>query len=275
MATILLYHRVIHDPVDPLKVSVDPQMFESHIEALRNSFEIVPLQQLLTAKGRDQVAITFDDGYCDLFEHAIPLLRALRIPATFFLITGYLLSEETFWWERLRNQVLSSSSAARPARHRLARFRYTFRRMRRLPLPSIKRALSAEESPPAVARRSMTRAEVMHLASTPHFSFGSHSVWHQRLSRIDEVAQRSEVHDSKTQLEAILSEPVRYFAYPYGDRASFSPTVENLVEKAGYDYAFVNFVDDGAWNRFRTPRLSVGKWSSKALIERVRQVNQY
>lgn len=275
MATILLYHRVIHDPVDPLKVSVDPQTFESHIEALRNSFEIVPLQQLLTAKGRDQVAITFDDGYYDLFEHAIPLLRALRVPATFFLITGYLLNEKAFWWERLRHQVLSSRATARPPRHRLARFKYTFRRMRRLPLSSIEKALSVEETFPADSRRSMTKTELLDLASTPHFSFGSHSVWHQRLSRINEKAQKSEVHDSKWQLEAILSEPVRYFAYPYGDRASFTPIVESLVEKAGYDYAFVNFVDDGAWNRFRIPRLSVGKWSSKALIERVRQVNQY
>lgn len=274
MGTILLYHRVIEDPADPLKISIDPLTFESHIEALRSAFEVVPLKELLTSTGRDQVAITFDDGYRDLFEHAIPLLRALQVPTTFFLITGYLLNQETFWWERLQNQLLSSQIASQPSRHRLAQFRYRFRRMRRLPLLGIEKALGVEDSPPKDSRRSVSEAQVLDLASTPHFSIGSHSVWHQRLSRIDEETQGSEIHDSKEHLEGILGKPVRYFAYPYGDRTSFTPFIERLVEKAGYEYAFANSIGDGPFNRFCMPRLSVGKWSSKSLIDKVQKANQ-
>jgi peptidoglycan/xylan/chitin deacetylase (PgdA/CDA1 family) len=34
------------------------------------------------------VALTFDDGYYDVLEHALPTLQALKFPATFFIVTG-------------------------------------------------------------------------------------------------------------------------------------------------------------------------------------------
>jgi peptidoglycan/xylan/chitin deacetylase (PgdA/CDA1 family) len=48
---------------------------------------VVRLNEVLSSPG--SVAITFDDGYCNLLDHAIPVLERYRLPATIFIVSGY------------------------------------------------------------------------------------------------------------------------------------------------------------------------------------------
>jgi peptidoglycan/xylan/chitin deacetylase (PgdA/CDA1 family) len=47
------------------------------------------------------VVLTFDDGYADNLYNAKPLLEHYDIPATVFVITGYIGREREFWWDEL------------------------------------------------------------------------------------------------------------------------------------------------------------------------------
>lgn len=88
-AWILCYHS-ISDGQSIVDVSRDT--FTRQIEYLRNNFEFISLTQAMrVASGtRDiklpSVALTFDDGYADLFETAVPLLDKYHIPATVFVL---------------------------------------------------------------------------------------------------------------------------------------------------------------------------------------------
>ena len=87
---ILCYHRVGTQGV-PFFSRLDPSVFESQIRYLRKSYRIVPLAQLCSEllEGRQvspTLAITFDDGYRDLYTHAFPVLQKYGIPATIYLI---------------------------------------------------------------------------------------------------------------------------------------------------------------------------------------------
>ena len=68
--------------------------------------------------------------------------------------------------------------------------------------------------------------------------FGSHTRTHPILSKMDIEAAGREVRESKSKLEQILGEKVRYFAYPKGKETDFDETVKKEVRKAGYAAAF-------------------------------------
>lgn len=68
----------------------DAAGFYRRMDWLRRNYTIVPLRELLTRTGdARQVALTFDDGYASWHEVALPVLRELGLPATFFVCSGY------------------------------------------------------------------------------------------------------------------------------------------------------------------------------------------
>jgi peptidoglycan/xylan/chitin deacetylase (PgdA/CDA1 family) len=88
MTPVLYYHRVgPFRPGAPKKMTVTPENFKSQMHFLRrNRFEVLTLDEVLS--GKKGVAITFDDGFQDCMEHALPTLQALHFPATFFIVAG-------------------------------------------------------------------------------------------------------------------------------------------------------------------------------------------
>lgn len=88
--TILCYHTVEPDWRSPM--AVPPDRFAEHCRWLATHREVVPLADLGVDGERDRrVALTFDDGLSGLHEHALPLLRRYRLPATVFVVTRTLL----------------------------------------------------------------------------------------------------------------------------------------------------------------------------------------
>lgn len=68
--------------------------------------------------------------------------------------------------------------------------------------------------------------------------FGSHTVTHPVLSESDMKTSLFEIRQSKLDLEGILQEQVKYFAYPKGKKADFTTLHEQTVREAGYVAAF-------------------------------------
>jgi len=92
-AVILCYHSI--HPTCRFR-SATPELFETHLQWLKKHCDIVPLHKLLSSPrwngppARLKVAITFDDGYLDNYEHAFPLLMKHGLSATFFITVGLL-----------------------------------------------------------------------------------------------------------------------------------------------------------------------------------------
>jgi peptidoglycan/xylan/chitin deacetylase (PgdA/CDA1 family) len=93
---ILLYHSVGEiDPGDSLGIRVGPDQFRGQMEALKESgYEAVSLKEAMTAPDK-KVALTFDDGYKDNIERAVPILEKSGFHATFFITVGYIGSVKT------------------------------------------------------------------------------------------------------------------------------------------------------------------------------------
>ncbi|MDX2169662.1 MAG: polysaccharide deacetylase family protein, partial [Deltaproteobacteria bacterium] len=91
---VLMYHRVDAAP-DYLGLSVPPALFEAQLARLRARARIVPLRELVARLAdprgidTDLAAVTFDDGYQDNLDQALPILARQGVPATLFLTSGF------------------------------------------------------------------------------------------------------------------------------------------------------------------------------------------
>jgi peptidoglycan/xylan/chitin deacetylase (PgdA/CDA1 family) len=84
-SVILTYHSL---DLTGSAISITPGLFRIQIENLaRSGTPVVPLSSVQQHPG--SVALTFDDGYRNFFEHALPVLVEYQFPATVFVVTGY------------------------------------------------------------------------------------------------------------------------------------------------------------------------------------------
>lgn len=95
----LFYHRVADTNLTPWTISNND--FRKHIQYLKNNFDIVSLDTLQSQTGHPSshkmmVALTFDDGYAENFDQAIPMLLQEGIPFTYFVSSNYILSQKAF-----------------------------------------------------------------------------------------------------------------------------------------------------------------------------------
>ncbi len=89
-ARVLCYHNVLPSQA---------RRFESHLNCLIATRDVVPLSRLLSELPSLQgpsrlVSITFDDGYRDNYEVALPLLKSRGLSAAFFIVTGMIADTE-------------------------------------------------------------------------------------------------------------------------------------------------------------------------------------
>ena len=95
----VFYHRIAENPTNPWTMSCD--QFQKQIDWFQDNFEIVDLEECQRrirsgANSRPTLAITFDDGYAENCEFALPMLIERRIPVTYFVTTHHTLRQEPF-----------------------------------------------------------------------------------------------------------------------------------------------------------------------------------
>lgn len=108
---ILMYHRVVDDAKaggsDPA-LYVTRSTLDMHLNELSSVFDIVPLSSILETKpGKRMCAITFDDGWLDNYEVAMPVLQRYKAPATVFIPVSLIGGADGFWFQELWNLSLS------------------------------------------------------------------------------------------------------------------------------------------------------------------------
>ena len=112
---VLAYHRV---SADRDELAVHPESFRRHVQALCDArYETVSLDtglDRLDAGETDvrMVAVTFDDGYLDVAEHALPVLAELGIPATIYVATAVTAGNARFAWYRHQPPLITGEELA-------------------------------------------------------------------------------------------------------------------------------------------------------------------
>jgi peptidoglycan/xylan/chitin deacetylase (PgdA/CDA1 family) len=261
-AVILGYHRIADAGDDPFDMCVSPANFAEQLEALGAIAHVLPVEELVnraaagTAPKR-AVAITFDDGYADVLESAVPLLRRAATPATVFIVSGLLGAE--FWWDRLAAITARHAEASMPGDDDRS-VHSLYLRLRSQPdeqRETFLREFDRELPPIATAvPRSVTVEELRQLASEPLIDVGAHTHTHAWLPALDASSRISEIASCRTDLEEITGRPVSGFSFPYG---GCSHALREEVRSAGYAFACVSHggVLSARQDRYSVPRFWV------------------
>ncbi len=289
---VLGYHRIgLANPTAGYAgvFSATADEFCDQIGYLKSRFRLLSLDEMLAAGPElnlrePSVLITFDDGYRDNLEVAVPILQQLDVPATFFLPTDFLDRPHLFWWDRLA-LILYRTTADRIVLEAPVPIDLDLRTMSRDaaiahavgPLldadpntiePWLDRLEKCADV--SIANEDEARNLLMDWNGARELlaagmSVGSHARSHRNLARLDPDVQREELAGSKTRLESALGSVVSAVAYPYGVASAVSAKTCEIARDAGYGVAFgfgggIN--RPGNANQFTRARINVGSADS-------------
>lgn len=212
-------------------------------------------------------AITFDDGYRDTLDLAVPLLSELGLPATFFLVPGILSREAPAWWERLAAVIsgttrrslswggrlfhLNTAGQRRAALEEMAEdLKRKNREERERALAAIAAELGGNDYPDELF---MDWDDVRDLVRRG-FDIGSHTMSHSILSRESREEQERDLLESRRQLEERTGAGVTVLAYPNGTADDYSEITIAATNAAGYGHALTT---RPGWNGRRTHRYEI------------------
>lgn len=259
-AVILMYHSIVEDPretADGIGVSQSSRAFDLHMRALADRFQPVTIDQVVQfVRGEADlparaVAVTFDDGFRDNYDVALPILSRYRIPAAFYILTGAIDSGVPPWYCRIRwafrgtlkeewidpdhgkSFVLSNPISRQEALNlawdmgaaKSGRSQEAFVR-------SVETNL--EMSLPASEAAMMSWDQVRALRQAGHI-VGAHTMSHPNLAHVSPQEAEREISESKAKLEVELQSAVEHFSYPHPAlNPQWNPTTTEIVRRAGF-----------------------------------------
>lgn len=282
---VLAYHRVGAPGASPLHHdmwNVGEEAFDRQLATLTREADVVGVGDLpaLRARGRGRhVLVTFDDGYRDSFELALPLLRHHGVPATFFVATGLLDTCAAAWWDEIAWMVHTTAADAldlpgapplqldgegrEPAVRRLVHSRQAMssEQGERF-VAGLGEALRVGRCPPALTREAWMTWDMVRGLRDAGMDVGGHTVSHPVLARETPERQRAEVRDCAARLREELGLPMRWFSYPVGGREHFDATTRRCLQDAGVELAFSAYggaAHFGRWDPLDVPRTNLAR----------------
>jgi peptidoglycan/xylan/chitin deacetylase (PgdA/CDA1 family) len=270
---VLGYHRVVEDLRVASGLSILPMLIstgtlERQLDWVGRRFRFVSLDELADRLERGEpgdslAAVTFDDGYRDVYDCAFPLLRRKGIPSAVFVVTDFAGTKRLPVHDHL--YVLLSAAFANAHKRAtpiepllreigLPREPPTFPRgpwsaytatrvlLRERPLGEIRHVIALLESELPLTngvRRSFQSLTwpMMKELQQEGVTIGSHTRSHILLTNEAPARVDEEVVGSRRILEERLRTPIRHFAYPDG---MFNAPAVRAVARAGYRCAFTS-----------------------------------
>lgn len=261
-AAVLMYHRVL--PRERLaesfsadSISVTPETFRRQMRLLTrlgSPLSVAELEQALASGKfpRRACVVTFDDGWYDNLEYALPILVELQVPAVIFLAVDYIGTDGCFWQERLARLLSVAARTGPEARELFAGFGQPG--LIDLDAPRAKLAIraiidslkhvSVEQRDAAITRaeahlatrglvveashpdRFLDWAGVRTLAGSGVVTIGSHCCTHTPLPKLPLEQAQAELTRSRDAIAAQLGSQPHTLAYPNGD---YTPQIAALT----------------------------------------------
>jgi peptidoglycan/xylan/chitin deacetylase (PgdA/CDA1 family)/GNAT superfamily N-acetyltransferase len=270
---ILMIHGVMDDLDNPSWKPLRPQLsrdrLREYLSVLSKRYHFISLLDAVEMlSGRRPVrpysmVLTFDDGYRNNLTHALPILRSFGAPATFFLSTDFIKNPRPFWFDRLDYALQQAQVDGRKvnvgsfamhleggSRESLRKSYKRFRRSAKKQqmsdhdfLQEIEQLASQLEAESGQALADIQKDddwsavmswEQINKSCDGNVTFGSHTVDHIRLDKVDIETARYQLVESKRDIETHTGKPCRILCYPNG---GLNDEISALAKECGYHCA--------------------------------------
>lgn len=276
--SILIYHRVLPS-IDPLMPGeVTTEQFYWQMRLLSKYFNVLPLNDAVrklddgTLPAR-AVCVTFDDGYADNIEVALPILKKTAVPATIFITSSYL-DGGRMWNDTVREAVRRISGDSLDltkyglGTHDLGTTDARIACIRQL-INELKHAPSnirlehadtiASYAEDALPNNLMLNSNQVRQLHNEGITIGAHTATHPILACIDNQEARNEIKEGRRHLETLIGNSVTLFAYPNGRPGNdYLPEHVEIVRELGFKAAVSTVwgVSTQQTNRWELPRFT-------------------
>jgi peptidoglycan/xylan/chitin deacetylase (PgdA/CDA1 family) len=242
-------------------LEVAPDFLRAMLEHLNaHDIEVITIEEVhrrLTMRNfsRRFACFSFDDGYRDNRDYALPVMREFNAPFTVYITSDFADGSGSLWWIALEMVIARASAVevamagtatrfdtATPAAKQAA-FGRLHDWLRSLGEADLRREIDAlcarhDVDQAAICRDlCMSFAELKELANDPLVTIGAHSLSHCNLAQQDEETATYELTASRRRIENAVQREVVHLAYPYGDKSAAGRREFALAAAAGYKTA--------------------------------------
>jgi peptidoglycan/xylan/chitin deacetylase (PgdA/CDA1 family) len=242
-------------------LEVTPEFLRTVLMHLRErGIEVVSLdemhQRMIEGNfSRPFACFTFDDGYRDNRDYALPVMREFDAPFTVYVTSDFADGNGRLWWAALEKVIAraerieatiggiacrldaSTPSAKQAAFDRLHDW------LRSLSEHDLQREIGAMCARHGVEQASICRdlcmswEELKAFAADPLVTIGAHTITHCNLAQQSEAIAKQELAVGRARIEAELNRPALHLAFPYGDRLAAAAREFALAGACGFKTA--------------------------------------
>ena len=249
-APVLTYHACFR-AVPPNVAAADnitPELLYAHLEVLKKRYRVLAIDELIESRSlRGVAAVTFDDGYKSVIEHALPVLESLGVPATIFVNIAPL-ERKIFWRHKvLYIQQHGLTAECEAALHKIRRVHgqdfYTY-----LKHPSNNSQTAEAELDAFLQAKNITPDQCGYLFDSPSYFarhpliwYGNHTHNHYVMSSLSYAEQLEEI---STVADYLKSQPgiqvSRIFSLPFGEAHHVNQATFLALKELGYKSLAMN-----------------------------------
>ncbi len=239
-------------------LEVTPDWLDEVLTLIRaEGHDIVDMDEMASRikgppRDRFAIALTFDDGYRDNRDHALPVLERHGAPWTLHITTGYADATAALWWIALEQAIRALPKVTlvvggrihdletRDAAGKQAAFHDIYWALRARPEAELRAGVDSLCAEAGIDQSALTGSlcldwdELRELARTPGLTIGAHTLTHPMLAKHPLHVAQPEIVEAKYRIEFELGRPVHHLAYPVGDPASAGLREFDLARQSGF-----------------------------------------
>ena len=262
--TVVMFHRTL-SPEDPRWRTCDPdytlatRWLADSLAFFRRHYHVVSLEQVLASRRTGAplppraLLITFDDGWADNADYALPELRKAGLPALMFVVSDAVGTRQPFFQERLiaalRRGALKLADLAdamqphlsepwRPRDESLDELREAIARLERMPAEHREAVLAPFMAALDDGHRHMVTVEELHRLAAGGMALGLHGKTHAPMKHAADLD--AELSGARAALARQLGQPApnaESMSFPHG---SFDDAIAQRARDAGYELIFTS-----------------------------------